>query len=66
MNMNTMEKTVPKYMTPPKFASYAGLPIRLVRQMMKNGELEGFTVNGKVSYILVESYRNVAHSLSVE
>ena len=32
--------------------------------MMKSGELEGFSVNGKVNYILVESYRNIAHSLA--
>lgn len=65
--MNTVDtsaQSVPKYMTPPKFASYTGLPLRLVRQMMKSGELEGFTVNGKVNYILVESYRNIAHSLA--
>jgi len=56
----------PKYMTPPKFAEYTGIPLRVVRQMVQRGELTGFKPNGRNSFILVESYKELAHSLAVK
>lgn len=66
--MNTANngvQTVPKYMTPRNFSEYTGLPLRLVREMMKNGELTGFK-HGRTNYILVESYKALAHSLATK
>ena len=53
----------PKYMTPPKFAEYTGLPLRIVRQMIKTGELTGFKINQRTVYILVESYKELAYPM---
>ena len=53
----------PKYMTPPKFAEYTGIPLRVVRQMMKSGDLTGFKINQRTVYILVESYKGLAHAM---
>lgn len=64
MNEDERLHTEPKYMTPPKFAAYTGIPLRVVRQLMQSGELTGFKSNGRVNYILVESYKEIAHSLS--
>lgn len=67
--MNTeknVAQTVPKYMVPAQFAEYTGLPISLVRQMVKSGELTGFKSGAKTTYILVESYKDLAHSLATK
>ena len=63
MNVENTARSEPKYMTPPKFAEYTGIPLRTVRQMMQSGELTGFKSHGRVSYILVESYKEIAHPL---
>ncbi len=62
--MDAQIRVEPKFMTPPKFAEYTGIPLRVVRQMIKNGELEGFKLNQRGCYILVESYKDVAKPLS--
>lgn len=67
--MSTKEnakQTVPKFLSAPKFAEYVGLPYRVVLEMIKNGELEYCKPNGKTRYILVESYRGLAHSTPIE
>ena len=61
-----MENGVPKYMTPPKFAEYTGIPLRNVRCLMKNGLLDGFYLNKRGVYILTESYKNLAFPLNTE
>ena len=62
---NNCVQTAPKYMTPNKFAEYTGIPIRLVREMLKSGELTGFK-SGRTNYILVESYKALAHPMTTK
>lgn len=65
-NTNVTESgapVIPKYMTPPKFAEYTGIPLRVVRQMIKDGELTGFKLNQRGCYILTESYKELAHPM---
>ena len=49
----------PKYLTPPSFSQFSGIPLRTVRDLMKSGKLRGFK-SGKVTYILAESYKELA------
>ena len=49
----------PKYLTPPAFSQFSGIPLRTVRDLMKSGKLKGFK-SGKVTYILAESYKELA------
>lgn len=64
--IDTQVQTEPKYMTARKFARYTGLPYRIVLEMVKSGELSGFKSGGKTNYILVESYKGLAHPLTAE
>ena len=66
MNTNNIQaQAVPKYMVSRKFAEYTGIPYRIVLEMIKTGELEGFK-SGRGFYILVESYKRLAHSMATE
>lgn len=56
---------LPRYMTARKFSPFSGLPYRLVLELLKSGDLEGFK-SGTTYYVLVESYKGLAHPLTGE
>ena len=58
-NLNT---EVPKFMKARAFAKYTGLPERVVRDLMKSGDLVVFKQGRNNNFILVESYRDLASS----
>lgn len=67
--MNTSEnakQAVPKFMSARKFADHVGLPPRIVYDLIKTGELEYFKPGTRTIYVLVESYRGLAHSVPTE
>lgn len=63
-NRHSTKEMIPKYMTPPKFAEFTGIPLREVRRMMKAGKLDGFITDEGRAYILAESYKCLARPLS--
>lgn len=67
MNTNIAQvQSEPKYMTARQFAQYTGLPYRMVLEMVRSGELSGFKAGSRTNYILVESYKGLAHPLTAE
>ena len=53
------KQIVPKFMTISELAAYTGLPIRCIRNMVNNGEIDSFRPGSRTIYVSVESFMAV-------
>ena len=53
------EQIVPKFMTMSELAAYTGFPIRCIRNMVNNGEIDSFRQGSRTIYVNVESFMAV-------
>ena len=60
------EQIVPKFMTISELAAYTGFPIRCIRNMVNNGEIDSFRPGSKTFYVNVESFMAVCAGRSLK
>lgn len=57
---------VPKFMTISELSSYSGIPIGLIRKMVKSGEVDYFRPGNKTFYVNVESFLTLCSSCNLK